>query len=854
MALIASQIQRIEEVTAAREARTRQQKAEVSQLVKGYFIIRELDSGKREWTCRYCRDFVGKQFAPSALQRPLQHLMGISETGGSPQAKPCVSVSAPLSVRNRVRELYGLSRMPESLQVASPKQGGAAKQLTLHTVMEPSLLENLHRDMARAFYAANVDFSVAENPEVQLFLRNLSKANITGGFKPLSRKQLGKNGPWMDDVMKEVVANEDHIVKGRMVHCVTDGGKINNTHSRNIMGLVEDGSTIFVDEWATVTETGLGKTAFDISEQVTPRIIQLRERGCIPTGLTADNLAAEQNAAAKVKETYERQTGSLFILLACAMHAGNLGQQDLFGKVGNDQSECAKGFEMYRQALEEVLDISVFTKSHGKLRLKLLRVQCELDRFKPKQGKKAKQTLIHQQTRFRSVVRCVSRFHHLADVLTYLYSHQSGKMAESCADPPQRGKCKTIKGFFGRVPTLPSRALEAKTFLAPLHKFIRFADGAGVGSVCQAYEQWCLVESAFSDALDKAVLPAGDQKSQMRQSIDDMLQRRRDMWLQHYHLAGHVLRPEILASLTPETVRPQHIDALEKYLAEYWACPLHMAATSQPQDHVQIAVALWRQLLEKSRDFYVASVTGETSKLWTEARRCRTGADGLDWWKYRFADGSPERNTLFEPTRFLYACVVAEAASEREFSIAGVVAGGRPQLAAGTHSSLAHIYWHFHCQHRKARGDDGSSDVSGSAHQSDVETAKVPDDAEITLVEECLGELASGQSNESRHQALAEVAIPRVRGLIAQMATEAGIPLSGKVVASAVIDGLMEEVVTQNTLQRMGRAVSALRKYKQHEDSSVRTQARLLMNAWAHIYKETDCTQGTARDVVRAGV
>ena len=119
-----------------------------------------------------------------------------------------------------------------------------------------------------------------------------------------------------------------------------------------------------------------------------------------------------------------------------------------------------------------------------------------------------------------------------------------------------------------------------------------------------------------------------------------------------------------------------------------------------------------------------------------------------------------------------------------------------------------------------------------------------------------MGELASADGVESRHRALAEVAISHIRALVTQVTkeTETGVPLSGKVVASAAIESLMEQVVTQNILQRMGRAIGFLKKYKEPEDPLVRMQPRLQLNAWAHIYKVTDCEYGTVGDAVKASV
>ena len=62
--------------------RMRQQKEEVATLVKAYFDIKELSSGEKEWTSRYCTSFGTKKFGPSTIKRPLQHVMGYSEGGG----------------------------------------------------------------------------------------------------------------------------------------------------------------------------------------------------------------------------------------------------------------------------------------------------------------------------------------------------------------------------------------------------------------------------------------------------------------------------------------------------------------------------------------------------------------------------------------------------------------------------------------------------------------------------------------------------------------------------------------------------------------------------------------------------
>ena len=75
-------------------------------------------------------------------------------------------------------------------------------QLSIHEALSPGLQDSLHLDTARAFYSANIDFSVANNPEFIRWVKALARSNLPD-YNPLTRSCLGAGSKWLGEVEKE---------------------------------------------------------------------------------------------------------------------------------------------------------------------------------------------------------------------------------------------------------------------------------------------------------------------------------------------------------------------------------------------------------------------------------------------------------------------------------------------------------------------------------------------------------------------------------------------------------------------------------------------------------------------------
>ena len=135
---------------------------DVRSLVLACFEPFDWDSFKRNkpFKCRYCS--FNKEF-PS-IQRPLQHIMGVAEKGGPPQAKACTSAGLPLQVRNQLRDHYNLPHDVPRKEATGKKDGPQMSQTTLDLFAKKEIRKRLDELQARAFYGENLHFALADRP------------------------------------------------------------------------------------------------------------------------------------------------------------------------------------------------------------------------------------------------------------------------------------------------------------------------------------------------------------------------------------------------------------------------------------------------------------------------------------------------------------------------------------------------------------------------------------------------------------------------------------------------------------------------------------------------------------------
>lgn len=833
--------------------RTKIDSKQAKKIVEACFNICEDSTkvGSKKWSCKYCKEFENRSFPRSSFQRPLHHLMGVSETGAAASATPCKSQDLPLSVRNELRKLYKLPL------IASPAVGRSADKTAQNSGKQQSLLQafgltkaaELQREMADVWYSENLPFELADRPKIKEWLQQLAASGLQN-FQPLSAYQL-RDQKRISESEANVVAAEDAQLHGAWGCFSTDGGKIDGRASRNLMFETDDAKTVWVGQWSVGED---GKKGKEIGTQLAERAVAFRSSRAVAMvcGATADNLAAEQLGLAVAKEKYENETGELFVILPCLMHIGNLTQIDKFGKwqvLEEKKKEVAHGFETWRSALEAVENVSIFTRNNFKLKLRIIDIQTQLPRFKPPEGKKPVLPVRAQATRMRSVYRLAARSCRLESALAYLYCHQSGLYAEKVVDPDQRAKCKVFRNYWLQE-QLSVHLPEARLGLQASHLFIRFADENPVGGVCRAVEEWEKMEKAGIEAAKNAKALPNAERQRMLKSLESIHAERKAMWVTHYHLAGSLIRPGFLfATQQLQDVAPDRVEALEKFLNEYYSLPKMREPVQQVPDPVGVALREWKALLLKTGEYSLLDATSKPRQFWQHAQKCTTGLQELEWYQLRFMDKTSHRSSLFFPIRYLYALRVSQSASERDFSVAGLVSDGRHSLNEVKHASLSHIYWYNHCTERRGRKRAIEEDESSVRDESDADHASAQTST-ACLVEEALGEMALDEEKISRHQALAELALPGLSKWHECIQVEEESPLMNKSVALPVLDALKNVVVTRSTLCKSAKLCHCVKAYVQHEDPDVQIAAALLRSGWAQIYKTADCAHATAADVL----
>lgn len=144
---------------------------------------------KRSWSCKFCTSFADKSFAKCAIQRPLHHIMGCSESGGSGQASPCKGSNLPLDARNKLRELYRLPIFVVLPTSSASTSKTSARQMSLSQATDSANKEAMNKELAMVFYECNLPFALMDHHRMRHFLEMLARSNILG-FSPLTARQV----------------------------------------------------------------------------------------------------------------------------------------------------------------------------------------------------------------------------------------------------------------------------------------------------------------------------------------------------------------------------------------------------------------------------------------------------------------------------------------------------------------------------------------------------------------------------------------------------------------------------------------------------------------------------------------
>ena len=384
------------------------------------------------------------------------------------------------------------------------------------------------------------------------------------------------------------------------------------------------------------------------------------------------------------------------------------------------------------------------------------------------------------------------------------------------------------------------RVRDAHAVMKPIHQMLRVGDANPVTGVLYAIDMWGAAEKASCEAIAKTSFPDAV-KTDMVASLQAAFKRRFDIWCGTYHKAGHLLRPKFLLEGSLESVDPTCLAALESYFDEFYSFPEAQAKVSGVDGPARRAFQTWKNLVEKAGIWSLMDGEGRHRKIWSEAGKCSADISTYEWYSMRFFDNTQETLVLYLPAKWLCASRMSESQSEREFSIAGAVSGGRPGLRVDKHELLSHIYWAAHCQ----AGSHAESSESESAGSDAGDDAGADDLEDVEQELGAVTEVIVGSPFEE----LAKLALDDVRMCIASLrpASEGG-PLRGPAAALPLLDTLMDCAVTQRSLGRLGsEPMRAVKAYQSHDNKEVALAAKMLMSAWRAMFRDDTCKHATAR-------
>jgi len=191
------------------------------------------------------------------------------------------------------------------------------------------------------------------------------------------------------------------------------------------------------------------------------------------------------------------------------------------------------------------------------------------------------------------------RFTRLADVLTHLYNHHNGMMAEKLVSPATRSKVKDIRTWLIDE-SLAHSLLDSQPFTRALYEGIAFGDENPPGSMLYCLTVWEETMTACEEAINASTVHDQTQRDAMLQTLGEIKQHRESIFVSHYHKAGDCLALLNIPNRNLETTPPDHSTALKDYLWEYYSFPKFKVGGVDKPD--EVAYNLWKAMVVREGD------------------------------------------------------------------------------------------------------------------------------------------------------------------------------------------------------------------------------------------------------------